>query len=559
MVNASLKSYIFWQKKSQTDNSETDHLQHAVTSLSRLIEDHDALLDAVARLTRNLLLLMQEPARKLQNGESEQGDAALLYKQTLLFQRLTDMVNLHIAVNRLFWNTHQVEIILSATVKRAYLSVIEVAKQKQLSVEQSCADALPLVKADPEKLHHVLRGLMAYGIAKTTAGGSIRLDIVPSAESQEEVIFRIKYAGPFVDQNDENMLMRLEAALNQSGPVCLDLTGIRMLVDAMGSRLDVEIDPGFSTTFVLALPANYKPALSKLALRATPAFTAADNEPDAAFQPESDAIPVMKTALVNRKQADTSGKVILLVEDNADVRYYMKTCLDRHFTVAEACNGEEGMEKAVSLMPDLIITDVMMPGLDGHALCEQIKLDGRLNHIPVILSTALAEDDYRLKGFEVQADGYLVKPYDSRVLLAQVRSLFANRDRLKAYLSNTVVLAPDEPDMLSADEAFVTHVKELMEIHMGDTNFDLGVFAELMHMSPRQLQRKFKAVLDMTPMAFVRVMRLKRAAQLLEKRAGNISQIAYQVGYSHARHFTRNFTRFYGKCPRTYLADLQRL
>lgn len=559
MVNASLKPYIFWQKKPEAATAETDQLQYTVATLSRLVEDHDALLHAVTRLSRDLLVLMQEPARKFQNGESEQGDAVLLYKQTLLFQRLTDIVNLHVIVNRLLWSTHQVEIDLPGTVERAYLSVMEAAKQKQISVGHGCADVLPRVKADPEKLYQVLRGLMAYGITQTASGGGIRLDISPATETHEEVVYRIKYAGAFVEQNNENMLVRLKASLNQTGPVRLDLTGIRMLVDAMGGQLDVEVDPGFSTTFVLALPVNYKPSFSKVALHTAPVLAADDNEPGPGFETDGEAIPAWQVSLVNRKQADAGSKVILLVEDNADVRYYMKTCLDRHFTVEEAHNGQEGMEKAIALMPDLIITDVMMPGMDGHALCEQVKLDRRLNHIPVILSTALAEDEYRLKGFEVEADAYLVKPYDSRVLLAQVRSLFANRDRLRRSLSTDVVLAPDEPDMLSADEAFVAHVKEMMEIHMGDANFDLGIFAELMHMSPRQLQRKFKAVLDMTPMAFVRVMRLKRAAQLLEKRAGNISQIAYQVGYSHARHFTRNFTRFYGKSPRTYLADLQRL
>lgn len=554
MVNASFKPYFFWQKKSQTDNSETDQLQYTVASLSRLIEDHDALLHAVARLSRNLLLLMQEPARKLQTSEGTPEDAGQVYKHTLLFQRLTEIVSLHVEVNRLLCNTRQSSINFEALNKRVFMAVVEMAEQKQLTVAYGCTGVLPNVKADPEKLLRVLRSLMAYSIAQTMAGGSVKLDVQPDPDAEDTVVCRIKYAGAYLAQNNEDMLARLKASLYAEGPVCLDLTGIRMLISALGGQLSVEEDAGFSTTLVFSLPTAHQFSVDSVTLRRD-ALAPADDEnlPDEAWAAEE-----LRTTLLQSNRAteeEQSDPVILLVEDNRDVRYYIKTCLDPHFIVEEAVDGQEGLKKAALLIPDLIIADVMMPKLDGHALCKQIKQDKQLNHIPVMLSTALSEDEYRLKGYEADADAYLMKPYDSRMLLAQVRSLLANRRHVRNYFSNTVLFEPTNTPVPSVDEAFYTQVKEVVELNMGDKAFDLARFADAMCMGERQLQRKCKMVLDRSPMAFVRIMRLKRAAQLLEQRAGNITQVARWVGFNHPRHFSRSFSHLYGKSPRAYMAD----
>ncbi|MEM8487173.1 MAG: response regulator [Bacteroidota bacterium] len=554
MVNASFKPYFFWQKKSQTDNSETDQLQYTVASLSRLIEDHDALLHAVARLSRNLLLLMQEPARKLQTLEGTPEDAGQMYKHTLLFQRLTEIVSLHVEVNRLLCNARQSSINFEALNKRVFMAVVEMAEQKQLTVEYGCTGVLPNVTADPEKLLRVLRSLIAYGIAQTAAGGSVKLDVQPDPDAKDTVVCRIKYAGAYLAQNNEDMLARLKASLYAEGPVGLDLTGIRMLISALGGQLSVEEDPGFSTTLVFSLPTAHQFSLDSVTLRRDTLATADDEGlPDEAWTAEE-----LRTTLLQPNPAaeeEPSDPVILLVEDNRDVRYYIKTCLDPHFTVEEAANGEEGLEKAAVLIPDLIIADVMMPKLDGHTLCKQIKQDKQLNHIPVMLSTALSEDEYRLKGYEADADAYLMKPYDSRMLLAQVRSLLANRRHVRNYFSNTVFFEPTNTPVPSVDEAFYAQAKEVVELNMGDKAFDLTRFADAMCMGERQLQRKCKMVLDRSPMAFVRIMRLKRAAQLLEQRAGNIAQVARWVGFNHPRHFSRSFSQLYGKSPRAYMAE----
>ena len=247
------------------------------------------------------------------------------------------------------------------------------------------------------------------------------------------------------------------------------------------------------------------------------------------------------------------GGCILIVEDNEKHRSALKACLDASFNVIEARHGSQGLAMAREHIPDLIITEVMLPYMDGFSLCKAVKKDGALKHVPVLLTTSLESLEYKIQGLEAGADSIIHKPYDCELIVAQIKSLLKNRFRIQSHYSRRLYVEPTNVPLPEKENEFLQRAKEVVEAEMNDANFNLSIFSDRMHRCERQLQRKFKSILGMTPMEYVRVMRLKRAVQLLEQQAGNISEIAFKVGFRNPRHFTNAFRRLYNVSPKEYM------
>jgi DNA-binding response OmpR family regulator len=250
---------------------------------------------------------------------------------------------------------------------------------------------------------------------------------------------------------------------------------------------------------------------------------------------------------------DGERPLVLLVEDNDDLRTYMRNHLSGTYRVIESGNGAQGLAMALDLMPDLVISDWMMPEMDGIELCERMKTDARTSHIPVILLTALTAGDSRRKGLETGADEYLTKPFDPAELHLRAGNLLENRRRQRDYFSREIRLEPTQAVVASADEKFLRRVMQIVEERMGDSDFSVEEFSREAGLSRVHLHRKLKALTDQAPGDFVRMMRLKRAAQLLDARAGNIAEIAYQVGFNNLSYFSKCFREQFGVLPNEYI------
>lgn len=246
---------------------------------------------------------------------------------------------------------------------------------------------------------------------------------------------------------------------------------------------------------------------------------------------------------------------VLLVEDNPDMRQFICGILGSQYEIDEAMNGLEGWEKAVETIPDLILSDVMMPKMDGFELCNKLKTDLRTSHIPVILLTARVEKDSKLKGLKIGADDYLAKPFDSDELLVLLQNRIQQRKNLRERFSREVTLQPKDIAITSADEQFLQTALDVVEEHISDSDFNVQVFREKMCMSRMQLQRKLKALTDQSPGEFIRILRLKRAAQLLSCRQDNITQITYQVGFNNLSYFAKCFKEHFGLSPSDYASE----
>lgn len=250
---------------------------------------------------------------------------------------------------------------------------------------------------------------------------------------------------------------------------------------------------------------------------------------------------------------DRDLPTVLLVEDNADMRHFIKEQLVKDFKIKEAIDGQKGLETAMTYAPDLIITDLMMPKMDGVELCKKLKTNVHTSHIPVIMLTAKAGQANKIKGLETGADDYLTKPFDANELLVRTRNLIAQRKKLRErYSGKEKALDPKEIAVTSIDQRFLEQVLDMLEKQYADGKFGVPEMQQILAMSKSQLHRKTKALTNESPGELLRNFRLKRAAQLLAQKADTVTQIAYKVGFNDLSYFTKCFKELYGVVPSAY-------
>jgi len=247
--------------------------------------------------------------------------------------------------------------------------------------------------------------------------------------------------------------------------------------------------------------------------------------------------------------------IVLIVEDNQDMRKYIKSGLSSRFKVLEAQNGNEGLAIAIQEIPDLIITDLMMPKMDGMLLSEKLRSDKKTSHIPIIMLTARAEKEMKIKGLLEGIDHYLTKPFDSIELKALVNNLISQRIRLRKLYSEQITLEPKQVTVSSLDQMFLDSLINCIEANLSDSDFGVTGLIKELGMSRTQLHRKIKALTDQSTGEFLRNYRLKRASQILEQQGENISQIAFMVGFNDPSYFSKCYRKLYGKSPKDVLKN----
>lgn len=243
---------------------------------------------------------------------------------------------------------------------------------------------------------------------------------------------------------------------------------------------------------------------------------------------------------------------LLIVEDNDDIRQYLKTVLSHEYDVLEAENGKIGLEVAGARSPDLVITDMAMPEMDGLDLCRRLKTELATSHIPVIMLTARTSLLHQMQGFDTGADAYLTKPFHLSLLQARIRNLIRIRAQLRENLGKGVDLNPKAVSVTSLDQQMMAQLMELMETHMDNSEFSVEQLARELGMSRMQLYRKLKALTGKSPNQVLRTIRLRRAAQLLETGEYNVSEVTYMVGFQDLKYFRERFKEEFGMSPSAY-------
>ena len=409
---------------------------------------------------------------------------------------------------------------------------------------------------DRDKMEKILTNLLSNAFKFTPEGGEGRVALTPSfghpspigkgdgGEGVVEITVRDTGIGIPSDQVDKifDRFYQVDGSqTREQEGTGIGLALTKELVELHHGTISVTSELGKGIEFVVRLP------LGKSHLKEDEVVeeTTVIHEPPVKVETP---VPV-EGSQVGVDMADGKGPIVLVVEDNADVRAYIREYLVPTYQVVEARDGAEGVEKAKESIPDLIISDVMMPKMDGYELCKTLKLDEKTSHVPIILLTAKAGQENKIEGLETGADAYLTKPFDAKELLVRIKNLIDLRRKLREKFSVGQVLKPGEIAVTSIDDAFLRKVMGAVEARLSDENFSVEDLAREVAMSRSQLHRKLTALTNQSPSDFIRYMRLHRAMDLLKKNAGTVSETAYVVGFSGVSYFSKCFQEQFGLLP----------
>jgi DNA-binding response OmpR family regulator len=326
--------------------------------------------------------------------------------------------------------------------------------------------------------------------------------------------------------------------LNQGSGIGLAIS--KEFVRLHHGMLTVESEPDKGTCFTVLLP-----------VKAKAVTIAGDTIINTANEDEAEVTETEKKQ-TRRKPS------ILVVDDNDDIRFYLKDNLRSYYSVYEAVNGREAWQQAQQYQPDLVVSDIMMPEMDGIELCRKIKNDPRTSHIPVILLTARSAEEQKLEGFETGASDYITKPFSYEILQSRIRNLLAQQEALRKLFQKQIEVNPGEISVSSVDEQFIRQALEAVEKRIADAEFTVEDLSKAMHMSRVALYKKLLSLTGKTPLDFIRSIRMKRAAQLLEKSRLTVSEIAYEVGFNNPKYFAKFFKKEFNVLPSEYISEKRR-
>ncbi|MCP5105517.1 MAG: response regulator, partial [bacterium] len=443
------------------------------------------------------------------------------------------------------------------------------ALQHKLELEFTADREEIFIYFDTTKMEEVMGNLLANAVKFTPAGGKISVTVkqLPSTDAPGGVIeISVCDTGAGIPKDQlAHIFDRFYQAEGSGSPehhwehdlkgsgIGLALT--REWVVLHHGRIDVHSREGDNsgTDFIIRLPmgtAHFKPGEIITASEPSPGSPVSRKTPAAGLPymmaPDQNTEPA-------KEKAETPGKadaeepepreknVILVVEDNADVRTYIRGSLETHYTVVEAVDGGDGIKKAREIIPDLIISDVMMPGTDGCKLCHTLKNEVDTSHIPIILLTAKAAQESVILGLESGADDYITKPFNTKILCARIKNLIDLRLQFQEKIQRKKRLMPDKISVSSIDEKFLKEFQAVVEKNLSDSDLNIELLCKTLLMGRTSLFRKVEALTGETPNQFIQSYRLERAAQLLKANFGNITDVAFEVGFSSSAYFTKFF------------------
>jgi DNA-binding response OmpR family regulator/nitrogen-specific signal transduction histidine kinase len=456
-------------------------------------------------------------------------------------------------------------------VKGLVLCFESVAYHKDISLKVKASNNDIQLYFDRDKMEKILTNLLSNAFKFTPEGGKIAIHITQTEQNSVEI--KIRDTGIGISEDELPKLFDRFYQVDSSQTREHEGTGLGLaltkdLVELHHGGISVKSkqgDPDLSgtgwTEFTIVLPSgrdhlNDDEILHQQTSEKEIVFSETKDlaQMESPISDEDELMDIDNT-LINGKSELVEFVVedkilILVVEDHRDVRDYIKDSLGDNFNFSEASNGEEGVRTAQKLIPDLIISDIMMPKTDGHELTRTLKNDEKTSHIPIILLTAKFEQESKLEGLETGADDYLTKPFDSKELQIRVKNLIDNRKKLREKFGRGEYIPKTAgKKFTNLEERFMSKIVEVIENHLSEEEFSIEQLAAEMYMSRMQLHRKLKALTGKSSSLYIRSFRLLRARKMIQDQQGNISEIAYSVGFSSPAYFTKCFKNEFGSPP----------
>lgn len=432
---------------------------------------------------------------------------------------------------------------VSALLKALASSFHYLAEQKKLDYRVAISDAQNEVWYDRDVIQKIVTNLLSNAFKYTPEQGVITM----SAEIDNGILgITIANSGSGISTSDvARIFERFYQIDGRSGGIGIGLALVKELINLLKGNIQVNSSPGELTTFSITIPVTKEAFPKANVIQAHPIISIPDSLlPEETVHSKNEFL-----------EEDAGGlPVLLLVEDHHEVRSFIKTILQSEYQILEAANGKTGLDLALEHIPDLIISDVMMPDIDGIGLCAKLKTHEFTSHIPVILLTAKAGEENVLTGFESGADDYITKPFSATLLKVRVQKLIELRRTLHKRYSSEIILKPKQIVVSSTDEQFLQKVQQILDSHLTNSDFTVEIFASEIGMSRMQLHRKLKGLIGLSATNFIKSQRLAMAAGLLSKSDANISEIGYLVGFNDPSYFSKCFKETYQCTPTEFAA-----
>ena len=524
----------------QTVQERTEKIQQQADKLREMDAVKSRFFTNLAHEFRTPLTLMLGPAEQVlaQTGEARTKQQVGLLQRNA--QRLLQLVNQLLDLSKLDAG----KMALTPTsgdmislVRGTLRSFESLAKQKQISLHVETDLERLVMDMDRDKLDKILSNLLSNALKFTRSRGDVWVSLtqeVVAEESWFQLVVRDTGVGipaaklPFVF--DQFYQVDASNTREQEGfGIGLALT--KELVELHGGTIHIDSPPGVGTIVTLRLPIRQ------------------EQPPEDGVEPDIPMANGEVTSLPALFPQSPEAAQLLLIEDNHEVRQFIRLSLTDQYRIMEAANGEEGIQLAQQHVPDLVITDLMMPKLDGYGVCQALKQDERTSHIPIVMLTAKADLDSRIEGLQTGADSYLAKPFHQRELLAQIANLIATRRQLQERYRRWGVLGQHTTRLSSLEAVFLGRVRTVINQHIADEQFSVEMLSREVGISRMQLHRKLTALLDLSPGDLIRQIRLELAHELLRNHVATVAEVAYQVGFGNPANFSTSFSRQFGYAP----------
>jgi DNA-binding response OmpR family regulator len=432
-------------------------------------------------------------------------------------------------------------------VKEVVLSFNDLAERKQVSLSyQSDCEHLHTY-FDHDKLERILFNLLSNAFKFTPQDGAITVNVqVTESEGKAWMEIKVEDTGIGIPKERQDKIFERffqsdvhTALVSQGSGIGLAIT--KEFVKLANGTMTVESEENKGSCFTVRLP-----------------FELSEAPPDvehATFDTPREVI--LPAAPIVSDKTERKEQTILLVEDNDDFRFYLKENLKAFYEIIEAPDGKAGWQKALSAHPDLVVSDINMPQMDGMELCRKIKNDNRTKYIPVILLTAMAGEQEQLQGLEAGAVDYMVKPFNFEIMLSRVRNILNRQAPVKLVVGQSAVGSGQS--VVSADEKFLQRALEIVEKQLSNADFSVEELSRELCMNRVSVYRRIFSITGQTPVEFIRTVRLRRAAQLLAQTEMNVTEVAYEVGFNNPKYFAKYFKIAYKMLPSAYASAMRRV
>lgn len=511
---------------------------------------------------RTPLTLMMGPVKQVMEKQSNTEDRNLLRLAYNNAQRLLQLINQLLDLSKLEAGKMQLQATkqnFAVLLKGLVVSFESLAVRKDIRLHfVSQQDDISLY-VEQDKIEKIFYNLLSNAFKFTPTQGEVSV-LLLNHDREIEVVVKDNGIGIPAGRLSHifNRFFQVDTEVREQEGTGIGLALVKELVELHHGTIKVESEVDKGTSFTIVLPKG-KTHLQENELSSENATEHTEKLDDSLTMDSSleiDNIEVStETDFLEGIGMDSDKPTVLIIEDNQDVRNYIKQHLLSSFQIIEAINGQEGVDKTLEHQPDLVISDVMMPKKNGYEVCYALKTDPRSSHIPVILLTAKAALEEKLVGLETGADDYLVKPFDTKELEVRVRNLISQRVQLRKRFSEAGSLQEKTKGLNEVDQVFLEKVLSLVEKHLDDSQFGVETLADEVNMSKVHLNRKLKALTDLSPNKFIQAYRLQKALELLQKGTGSVAEIAFETGFSSSAYFVKCFREKYGKTPGAILGD----